>query len=48
MLEIASLGDIAALGESVGIERTLAQGLIKIDPNAPDSRRYARYIPIWA
>ena len=24
------------------------QGLIKNDPNAPDSRRYARYIPIWA
>jgi len=24
------------------------QGLIKSDPNAPDSRRYARYIPVWA
>jgi len=24
------------------------QGLIKRDPNAPDSRRYARYIPVWA
>lgn len=24
------------------------QGLIKVDPNAPDSKRYARYIPMWA
>lgn len=24
------------------------QGLIKNDPNAPESRRYARYIPAWA
>ncbi|MDX1695984.1 MAG: ATP-binding protein [Ketobacteraceae bacterium] len=24
------------------------QGLIKSDPNAPDSKRYARYIPWWA
>lgn len=24
------------------------QKLIKMDPNAPDSRRYARYIPYWA
>ena len=22
--------------------------LVKIDPNAPESRRYARYIPAWA
>lgn len=29
---------------SVAVE----QGLVKNDPNAPDSRKYARYIPIWA
>ncbi len=30
------------------ITATIDQGLIKSDPNAPDSRRYARYIPAWA
>jgi len=30
------------------ITSTIDQGLIKNDPNAPDSRRYARYIPNWA
>ena len=30
------------------ITAAMEQGLIKIDPNAPDSRRYARYIPVWA
>lgn len=30
------------------ITATLEQGLVKMDPNAPDSRRYARYIPAWA
>jgi predicted HTH transcriptional regulator len=30
------------------ITAAIEQGLIKNDPNAPDSRRYARYIPIWA
>lgn len=30
------------------ISATSEQGLIKLDPNAPDSRRYARYIPVWA
>lgn len=30
------------------ITTTIEQGLVKNDPNAPDSRRYARYIPIWA
>lgn len=30
------------------ITATIDQGLIKNDPNAPDSRRYARYIPAWA
>ncbi|MDP3858733.1 MAG: ATP-binding protein [Stagnimonas sp.] len=30
------------------ITATMDQGLIKSDPNAPDSRRYARYIPVWA
>jgi ATP-dependent DNA helicase RecG len=30
------------------ITATIDQGLIKSDPNAPDSRRYARYIPTWA
>lgn len=28
--------------------RDIEQGLVKNDPNAPDSRRYARYIPAWA
>ena len=30
------------------ITSTIEQGLIKNDPNAPESRRYARYIPAWA
>ncbi len=30
------------------ITATIEQGLIKSDPSAPDSRRYARYIPSWA
>lgn len=30
------------------ITATIGQKLVKLDPNAPDSRRYARYIPIWA
>ena len=30
------------------ITATMEQRLVKNDPNAPDSRRYARYIPIWA
>lgn len=30
------------------IADTIEQGLIKNDPTAPDSKRYARYIPIWA
>lgn len=30
------------------ITATIEQGLVKNDPNAPDSRRYARYIPSWA
>ena len=30
------------------ITATMEQGLVKNDPNAPESRRYARYIPIWA
>lgn len=30
------------------ITSTIEQGLIKNDPNAPESRRYARYIPVWA
>jgi ATP-dependent DNA helicase RecG len=30
------------------INSAIEQGLIKSDPSAPDSRRYARYIPYWA
>ena len=30
------------------ITATIERGLVKSDPNAPDSRRYARYIPAWA
>lgn len=30
------------------ISATLEQGLVKVDPNAPESKRYARYIPVWA
>lgn len=30
------------------IMAALEQGLIKNDPNAPGSKRYARYIPAWA
>lgn len=30
------------------INNCVEQSLIKLDPNAPDSKRYARYIPSWA
>ncbi len=30
------------------IKTAVEQGLIKNDPSAPDSRKYARYIPNWA
>lgn len=30
------------------ISATIEQDLIKLDPNAPSSRKYARYLPIWA
>lgn len=30
------------------ISAAVEQGLIKNDPTAPDSRKYARYIPAWA
>ena len=30
------------------ISAAAEQGLIKNDPTAPDSRKYARYIPVWA
>lgn len=30
------------------INNCVEQNLIRLDPNAPDSRRYARYIPSWA
>ena len=30
------------------IAATMEAGLIKLDPNAPTSRKYARSLPIWA
>ncbi|MDQ6951010.1 MAG: hypothetical protein Q9M26_05040, partial [Mariprofundales bacterium] len=30
------------------ITTAVEQGFIKSDPSAPDSRKYARYIPVWA
>jgi len=30
------------------ISATVEQGLVKNDPTAPDSKKYARYIPAWA
>lgn len=30
------------------ISATIDQDLIKLDPNAPTSRKYARYLPAWA
>ncbi|MDO4794469.1 MAG: ATP-binding protein [Brachymonas sp.] len=40
----------ASAGNTVSqiITATLEQGLIKSDPVAPSSKRYARYIPAWA
>ena len=35
-------------GISQIITSAVEQGLIKNDPNAPESRRYARYVPAWA
>lgn len=49
-----SLRERFGLSESSGntvsqiITAAVEQGLIKNDPNAPDSKRYARYIPVWA
>ena len=49
-----SLRERFGLSESSGntvsqiITATVDQRLIKNDPNAPDSKRYARYIPAWA
>jgi len=30
------------------IAAAVEQGLVKSDPSAPDSKKYARYIPVWA
>lgn len=30
------------------ISAAVEQGLVKVDPGAPESRKYARYIPAWA
>lgn len=30
------------------ISATMEQGLIKLDPNAPKSKKFARYLPSWA
>lgn len=30
------------------ISATIEQNLIKLDPSAPSSRKYARYLPLWA
>ncbi len=32
----------------LGFSEAVQQGLVKNDPSAPDSRKYARYIPSWA
>ncbi|MDP2225632.1 ATP-binding protein [Nitrosomonas sp.] len=49
-----SLRDRFGLSERSGntisqiISEAVQQGLVKNDPSAPDSRKYARYIPAWA
>ncbi len=49
-----SLRDRFGLSERSGntvstiIAVAVEQGLVKLDPSAPDSRKYARYIPNWA
>ena len=48
MRERFGLSEGSSNSVSQVITATLDQGLIKSDPNAPDSRRYARYIPTWA
>ncbi len=30
------------------IKATMKQNLVKLDPDAPNSRKFARYLPIWA
>lgn len=30
------------------IKATIKQNLVKLDPDAPNSRKFARYLPIWA
>lgn len=42
------LSDRSGNTVSTIISAAAEQGLVKLDPSAPDSRKYARYIPSWA
>jgi predicted HTH transcriptional regulator len=42
------LSDSSSNTVSQIITATMETGLIKLDPNAPTSRKYARYLPAWA
>lgn len=42
------VSDRSANSISLIISAAVDQGLVKNDPSAPDSRKYARYIPSWA
>ena len=30
------------------IKAAIEQNLVKLDPSVPNSRKFARYLPIWA
>lgn len=42
------LGDGGSNAASQVIKAAIEQNLVKLDPSAPNSRKYARYLPIWA
>lgn len=42
------LGDGGSNAASQVIKAAMEQNLVKLDPSAPNSRKYARYLPIWA
>ena len=42
------LGEGSSSAASQVIKAAIDQNLVKLDPNAPNSRKFARYLPVWA
>ena len=42
------LGEESSSAASQVIKAAIDQNLVKLDPNAPNSRKFARYLPVWA